>query len=113
LDLEIVDLGNNIVRVMLRGRLDTPGVDRVETRFAAAIVPQGRHAIVDLSDVSFIASMGLRMFISVARVLARKQARMVLLGPTPLVSEVFINASLEQVIPIARDEPHARELLAG
>jgi hypothetical protein len=38
---------------------------------------------------------------------------MVLLGPTPLVSEVFINASLEQVIPIARDEPHARELLAG
>ena len=113
MDLEFVDLGNNVVRAVLRGRLDTPGVDRVETRFAAGIVPHGRSAIVDLSEVSFIASMGLRMFISVARVLARKQGRMVLLAPTPLVNEVLVNAALEQVIPIARDEPHALALLSG
>jgi anti-sigma B factor antagonist len=113
LDLEFVDLGNNIVRVVLRGRLDTPGVDRVETRFAAGIVPQGRHAIVDLSNVSFIASMGLRMFISVARVLGRKQCRMVLLAPTPLVNEVLVNAALEHVMPIVSDEPQALALLAG
>ena len=48
----------NIARVKLRGRLDTPGVDRVEAKLNSAVVPEGRNTVVDLSEVSFIASMG-------------------------------------------------------
>ena len=46
-----VDLGNNTVKVTLTGRLDTPGVDQVQTRFFAAMIPTGHNAIVDLSGV--------------------------------------------------------------
>ena len=72
MDMDVTDLGNNTVKIALHGRLDTPGVDQIELRFSATIVPKGKNAIVDLSDVSFVASMGLRMFISVARSVAGK-----------------------------------------
>ena len=43
-------------RVVLVGRLDTAGVDVVETKFGAAIVPNGKNTIVDLSGRVFIDS---------------------------------------------------------
>ena len=39
----------------------------IENCFVAATVPGGQSAIVDLSRVEFVASMGIRMFVSVAR----------------------------------------------
>ena len=103
-DMDVTDLGNNIVKVALHGRLDTAGVDQSETRFSATVVPAGRNAIVDLSDVSFVASMGLRMFISVGRALDNKERTLVLLSPQDLVAEVFKNAAITKIIPVVFDE---------
>ena len=55
----------DVRKVVLVGRLDTAGVDLVETKFGAAIVPNGKNTIVDLTQVTFLASMGIRMVISV------------------------------------------------
>lgn len=112
MDMDVTDLGNNTVKIALHGRLDTPGVDSIETRFSATVVPKGRHTIVDLSDVSFVASMGLRMFISVGRSLSHKDSRLVLLSPQTMVNEVFTNAALSQIIPIVFDEQEALRLVA-
>ena len=112
MDMDVTDLGNNTVKIALHGRLDTPGVDQIELRFSATIVPKGKNAIVDLSDVSFVASMGLRMFISVARSVAGKDDKLVLLNPQSLVNEVFTNAAISQIIPVVFDEQEALKLLA-
>ncbi len=112
MDMDVTDLGNNTVKIALHGRLDTPGVDQIELRFSATIVPKGKNAIVDLSDVSFVASMGLRMFISVARSFADKDGKLVLLNPQSLVNEVFTNAAISQIIPVVFDEQEALKLLA-
>jgi len=97
----------NIARVKLRGRLDTPGVDRVEAKFTSAVVPEGRNTVVDLSEVSFIASMGLRMFISLAKALKRNNAKMVLFAPQSQVNEVFHTVVLREIVPIVVDEAEA------
>jgi len=112
MDMDVTDLGDNTVKIALHGRLDTPGVDQIETRFSATIVPNGKHAIVDLSDVSFVASMGLRMFISVGRSVSGKGGKLVLLNPQSLVNEVFSNAALDQIIPVVFDEQEAIKLVA-
>jgi anti-sigma B factor antagonist/stage II sporulation protein AA (anti-sigma F factor antagonist) len=109
--MEISPLGNDQVKVTLKGRLDTPGVDRVETRFVAAVVPGGRHALVDLSHVEFIGSLGVRMFIAVARSLKLKNARLVLLSPQEQVREVFDHVSLSDIIPVCADETEALSAL--
>ena len=49
LEIEVTYQGN-IARVRLRGRLDTPGVDRIEAKFTSAVVPEGRNTVVDLSE---------------------------------------------------------------
>ncbi len=111
--MEISPLGSDRVRVILKGRLDTPGVDRVETRFVAAVVPGGRHTLVDLSDVDFVGSLGVRMFIAVARSLGMKKARLVLIGPQSQVREVFEHVSLSDIIPICVDEAEAQAALGA
>lgn len=112
MDMDVTDLGNNTLKIALHGRLDTPGVDRIETRFSATVVPKGHNAIVDLSDVSFVASMGLRMFISVGRSLNNKDSKLVLLSPQSMVNEVFTNAAITQIIPVVFDEQEAIKLVA-
>ena len=106
MDMEIT-LIDNIARVRLRGRLDTPGVDQVEAKFTASVVPGGKSTVVDLSQVSFIASMGLRMFIGIAKALKRHNARMVLFAPQSQVSEVFETVLMREILPIVADEAEA------
>ena len=111
--MEISPLGDDRVKVILKGRLDTPGVDRVETRFVAAVVPAGRHALVDLSHVDFVGSLGVRMFIAVARSLGMKKARLVLIGPQAQVREVFDHVSLSDIIPICADDAEAQRAIGA
>ena len=103
----------NIARVKLRGRLDTPGVDRVEAKFTAAVVPEGRNTVVDLSEVSLIASMGLRMFIGLAKALKRNNAKLVLFAPQSQVNEVFTTVVLREIMPIVVDEAEAVRFAAS
>lgn len=112
MQMEITML-DRIARVRLRGRLDTPGVDLIETKFTSQVVPDGVATVVDLSQVSFIASMGLRMFISIGKALRRKNARMVLFAPQSQVNEVFQTVQLRDILPIVMDEAEAIRYAAG
>ena len=105
--MEISPLAPAQAKVVLKGRLDTAGVDRIETKLVAGLVPRGLSAIVDLSQVDFVASMGLRVLISVARSLSRKNARLVLFAPQVGVREVFETVSLGDLIPIRDTEADA------
>lgn len=107
MEMDITDLGDHVKKIKLNGRLDTPGVDQVETRFTASVVPGGNSAVVDLSGVEFIASMGIRMFIAVARSLNAKHAGIALYAPQDLVKEVFDNVSLGDIVPICATEDQA------
>ena len=82
MEMQHSDVGE-VRKVVLAGRLDTAGVDRVETKFGAVIVPADKNTIVDLTQVSFLASMGIRMLIATARSLSRKGSKLVMYGATP------------------------------
>ena len=107
MNMEISELGDNNVKVTLKGRLDTPGVARIETGFVAALVPRGRNAIVDLSEVEFVASLGIRMFLTTARGLAMRQKRLVLFAPQEGVREILEGVSLGDLMAIVADEAAA------
>ena len=103
MQMTCTDVGDDVVRLVLTGRLDSPGVDRVETRLTAAVVPRGASALIDLSEVEFAGSMAIRMFITLARALGKKGRKLVLYAPQPLVDQVFESASLRDLIPIEAD----------
>jgi anti-sigma B factor antagonist len=107
--MQFGDAGQGIVNVALVGRLDTPGVGHVETQLTAHVVPRGARAIVDLSQVDFVGSLGIRMFITIARAAARNGGRVVLYGAQPMVAQVFETTSLNEIVPVRADAAAAHE----
>jgi len=113
MEMELTELDPTLNRIRLNGRLDSPGVDSIELRFTASVASAGKSAIVDLSGVSFLASMGIRMLISSARALHLKGAKIVLYGPTESVLSVLNHVALDQIIPIVPSEMEAVARLRG
>lgn len=103
MEFEVKTLDNHTALVTLIGRLDTVGVDRIEIKFNAAVVAPGRHALVDLSQVSFMSSMGMRLLITAARSMQARQRKLVLFGAQPLVAELLDTMAIDQIIPVASD----------
>jgi len=112
MEMQHNDIGS-VRRVILAGRLDTAGVDLIETRFGASIVPGARNTVVDISRVTFLASMGIRMLISTTRSLSRKGGKIAIYGATPAVREVIDTVALADIIPLADSEDEAIGLVSG
>jgi anti-anti-sigma factor len=111
MELDILEQTDALTRVALVGRLDTAGAMDVEKVFAKAVADAGKPAIVDLSQVSFIASMGMRLLISCAQALGRSHAALVLLNPQPPVEGALRLVGLTDTIHLARDPQEALALL--
>jgi|SRR5215471_17590186 len=101
--MEIADTADGLVNITLVGRLDTPAVMRIEPDLIASLLPRGARAIVDLSRLEFVSSMGLRMFITIARDLARNNGKLVLYSPQPWVRVMFTTASLHSLVSVCPD----------
>ncbi|MDE2277473.1 MAG: STAS domain-containing protein [Burkholderiales bacterium] len=107
MDMSVTELDGPIVCVRLQGRLDAPGADRIGVRFTAGVVARQMHAIVDLSGVSFVASMGLRLLISAARSVSQKGHVLALFGANEAVQGVLDDVALDQIMPIVATEAEA------
>jgi anti-sigma B factor antagonist len=103
---------DGVTKAELSGRLDTTSVNELETSFVAGVVPKAQHTIVDLTNVSFIASLGIRMLLSAARVLSRRDAKFVLYGATPAVMDVFETTAMSDLMPVVNTEAEALAALA-
>jgi anti-anti-sigma factor len=111
MEMTLAELPGPVSCVRLDGRLDAAGADRIDTRFTAAVVATGRPAVIDLSGVTFLASMGIRLLIATARGLRAKGTKLVLFGAPELVQNVLDQAALDQIIPIVATQQQALEQL--
>ncbi len=99
-------------QVALSGRLDAPGVDELESAFMAYTSARRKHTLVDFSEVTFIASMGIRMLIRTAQTLRLAGVKLVLINPQPLVVNALEVAGITSLLLIASDAIQAVALLA-
>jgi anti-sigma B factor antagonist len=111
MEMVLSEIGG-VRKIALSGRLDSAGVDVIETRFSAAVVPAGAHTLVDLTEVAFLASLGVRMFISTTRALSWKGGKMVLFGANPAVMETIETMGFDDIVPVVTTESEALALLA-
>ena len=113
MEMSVAELGPGLLCVALQGRLDTVGVDQVESRFTAAVAGSAGGAAVDLSAVSFLSSMGVRMIIANARAQRARGRKLVLFGARPVVQSTLLMVALDQIIPIVAERDQALARLAG
>lgn len=113
MNMTVTELPGPTTCVRLEGRLDSPGVERIDLRFTTAVAAAGRPAVIDLSGVTLLTSIGIRLFVSTARALSQKGATMVMFGAQPLVQEGLNHTAIDQIIPLVSTEAEALERAAA
>ena len=102
------DVDQNLRRVVITGRLDIQGSDEISIKFAALTSILERRVVVDLTAVSFLASIGIRLIVSGAKALQRRGGRMVLLvGSDSSVQKTLDSTGIYALIPIFSDSADA------
>lgn len=98
--LEIQESDNGIKQVKVIGRLDILGTGEVETAFTAHTAGKKEKVIVDLSELDFLASIGIRLLLTSAKAQAKRGGKIVLFNPKTLVEETLVTAGINLLIPI-------------
>jgi anti-anti-sigma factor len=99
-------------KVTLVGKLDIAGAETIGLPLAT-VAGTRTSIVVDMMGVDFIASIGIRHLVMAAKAVARGPGKLVLLDPTPLVTEVLVTSGLDDFLPIVRSEDEARAMLTG
>ena len=111
MELQVIREDDDLTHLGIRGRMDMMGLEGMELKFTAHTVSRRKPTLIDLSEVEFIASLGLRLLISAAKGLKRYGAKMVLLNPQPSVENVLKASGFNEIIPITHDHDKAIEIL--
>ena len=106
MEMQFSDVGG-VTKAVLNGRMDSLSVGQAETSFIDHIVPKEQPAVIDLTNVSFIASLGIRMLLGTARALDRYGARLALFGAQDDVMEIIETTALTEIIPVVGTEDEA------
>jgi len=85
----------------IRGRLDSNSAAGVERDLLAAVGTGATRLVVDLGEVDYISSAGLRVMLIVAKRLKQGNGRFVLCSMKPHVSEVFEISGFHAIMTIA------------
>jgi anti-anti-sigma factor len=104
--IAIEELPVGITKVTLDGRLDIQGAAAVDLQMN--VVAGSRAAVlIDLEQVTFLASMGVRTLLTAAHTLKRRGGRLCLYRPTELVRQVLATSGVDRVIPVDDQFEHA------
>ena len=111
MEFESANLPGNIVQLSLNGRLDMQGTETINVKFTYLTTVNPGKFIVDLSQVSFLASIGIRMLLTCARAQSSRGGKMVLAAPQPAVRKVIEAAGVDQLVPVLADIETAKASL--
>ncbi|MEO8487642.1 MAG: STAS domain-containing protein [Betaproteobacteria bacterium] len=87
------------------GRIDFAGSQALETALKPALAPDSavRGVVVDLSNVDYISSVGLRVLMVAAKALRARKASIAVASLQPVVAEIFEISRFHHVVDVRRD----------
>jgi anti-anti-sigma factor len=113
MELQYSELNNNIRLLKLKGKFDIVGTGLIENKFAGYCGGENVRVVVDLSDVDFLASIGIRLLTLTAKSMASRGGKMVLLNPNPDVHHVLDVTGIPAIIPVYSQFESAEAVLMG
>ncbi len=78
---------NDVLKVVLEGRLDTTTAPQLESELKE-VLPDAKELIFDMADLEYISSAGLRVLLSAQKVMSR-QGSMKVIHVREEVNEIF------------------------
>jgi anti-sigma B factor antagonist len=81
---------NDVVTVSLIGRLDTPAAQEIAQEMESLKEDAGGVIILDCSEMEYISSSGLRLFLTLRKATAEKGGKVVIRGISDSIRSVFM-----------------------
>jgi anti-sigma B factor antagonist len=102
------DIGDNLRKIVIMGRLDHPGTDSVAGELEKLAAAPKKGVVVDVSSLKFLASLGIRALIKSAKAVQERGGRMVLVvGSNSLVVMSLEATGVNNLIPMFRSSAEA------
>ena len=99
MEMQVDQLNDGVTNLMLRG-IDTVGTEAIKGPFNA-VADTKRAIVVDLSQVTFLTSWGIRMLVLGAKVVTNKGGKIVLSSPNGWVQFVLVLLNHKSGVPLA------------
>ena len=111
MDITTLERDDGITHVVLSGRLDTTAAEELGQDISHAAVGPDQPAIVDVSGIEFLASMGIGLLLANSKRLTKAGHKLVILNPQGMVDVVLKASRLDKVMAIAYDLDAAVQIL--
>ena len=110
MSISFEDVGENLRRIVISGRLDMEGTDSVGSQLVEMVAAPKKGVVVDLSGVRFLASIGIRALIQSAKAVEKRGGKMVLLVSQGSQVVMSLEATgIDQLIPIFTSDRDAEK----
>jgi anti-anti-sigma factor len=106
MDMQVIAISQDAVKVVLEGRLDVEGSGKIDLPFNT-VVGANRNILVDMSAVTFVASIAVRTFVLGAKTVQRRGGKLLLLNPQSKVEYVLKMIGVTDLLPIVNNEQEA------
>lgn len=113
MELKVTGKEAYLTRIALSGKLDVAGEAEIGDEFRRIVDGHNTSLLVDMSAVTYLASLGIRLLFAAAKSLSSSQNKLVVLNPQPMVEETLLNSGTAKFIPVTHDEKEALAILAG
>jgi anti-anti-sigma factor len=100
-------LENGITMVTVSGNVDIAGSEILEAALNQHLNDGVSKLVLDLSDVGFVSSSGLRVLLKTAQSLQRSEGRMRLCEANETVREIFGISGFDKILEIAGSREEA------
>ena len=111
MDMNVTET-NGVTHVALDGRFDIAGSQQVDGRFQE-LADKAKILIVDLSKVSFLASLGVRTLMLGARTMIRRGAYVAVAGADAGVEKVLRMTGFDELVGLYPDAAAAEAALTA
>ena len=88
---------SHTIKLVLSGRLDTETAHQLDAEAERAVCEDGMVVVLDLSELEYISSAGLRSVFKIKKWAKATNGDFVILNPTPQVKKVF---EIVKAVPI-------------
>lgn len=108
------DLGVDLRRINISGRLDAEGTDSMSARLTELIGEPKKGIVVDLSAVRFLASVGIRILVASAKAVQQRGGKMVVVVAQGSSVAMSLEATgIDEFIPVFNNGAEAEEAALG
>jgi anti-anti-sigma factor len=91
---------NGIVSIAIKGRLDADSSAEAETVVKDALKEETNRLLFNLGELEYLSSAGLRVLLSAAKEMRRRDGKIVLCALNEFVKEIFEVSGFQSLIPI-------------